>query len=200
MGVAQGELCPEPSRALGTGRWLKVPGPCQIKKCDAGPDASLHGKGSRQIGPQDQVAKASRPSWKPNSLCIHGHGTQQGRLHQRPRPTVSLHLPHVPNLSNLIRLLLELGKLGPCLAIFKSCSKSRLRGLSLPWRDLQTNVEHTQGRERGQLQWAESLWEMESPSPNPRDDQGGQGAVQCGLGSEGLSISLASPKQLDMGK
>lgn len=180
---------------MGTGRWLKVPGPCQFKKCDAGPDASLPGKGFRQIGPQDQVAKASRPSWKPSSLCI--QGAQQGRAHQFPCSTVSLHLPHTPNLS---KLLAELGKLGLCLAIFKSCSKSRLRGLSLPWRDLQTNVEHTQGREGEQLQWAESLWEMEPPSPNPGDDQGGQGAVHCGLGLEGLSISRASPKQLDMGK
>lgn len=124
------------------------------------------------------------------------HTARQGA--PAPPPHCTPHLPHIPSLSNLTSLLLaELGKLGPCLAVFKSYSKSTLRGLSLPWRDLQTNVEHTQGREGGQLQWAESLWEMEPPSPNPRD---GQGAIHCGSGLEGLSISLASPKQLDMGK
>lgn len=84
LGVAQGELCPEPSRALGTGRLLEVPGPCQIEKWDVGPGASLCEKGSRQIIPRDQVAKASRPFRKPGSLCAHGQGTQQGKVRQLP--------------------------------------------------------------------------------------------------------------------
>lgn len=113
---------PEPSRASGTGRWLEAPGPCQIEKCDASPDASLHGKGSRQIFPQDQVAKASRPSWKAT------HTT-----HPWPWYTAGWGTPTSPPLLNrntfcmhqtavICLLAAELGQLEPRLTGVKSCS------------------------------------------------------------------------------
>lgn len=74
--------------------------------------------------------------------------------------TASLH-PCMHLTSVICLLLAELGKLGPRLAVFRRCSKSRVRGLSLPWLDFHTKVEHTQGKERGKLQWARSLGEAE---------------------------------------
>lgn len=90
--------------------------------------------------------------------------------------TASLHLLHAPSVSNLF-LLVELGKVGPCLAVFKSCSKSRLRGFSLLWLDLQTKVEHTW--QKRQLQWAKSLRRWNSlPTRPPHPPPQPQGTVK----------------------
>lgn len=47
MGVVQGELDPEPTQALGTGRSLEAPDPWLSEKCDGSLSVSLHGKGSK---------------------------------------------------------------------------------------------------------------------------------------------------------
>lgn len=151
-------------------------------------EASLPGKGSRadsSLGPCDQ---SQQTLLLEAQFTVHPWPWLTARQ-DAPASAPLLRCAPCTHPASVICLpLAALGRLGPCLAVFKSYSTSRERRLSLPRLDLQTNVEYTQDS-GGQRQGAESLWALK--------DIGG---VHCALGLEGISISPATPEQLDLGK